>query len=89
MAVQEETDPASAARARDRLDREAEAVRSEQLERTLSRLRANGDLSDEQLAAVEQLSERLVDGLLAAPRARLREPTDDAEAARTLLELFE
>jgi len=89
MAAQEETEPASVTRARDRLDREAEAVRSEQLERALSRLRANGDLSDEQRAAVEQLSERLVDGLLAASRERLRMSPGDAEVARILMEMFD
>jgi glutamyl-tRNA reductase len=71
------------------LDREAEAVRNEQVERALSQLRANGDLTDEQRAAVEQLSERLVAGLLAAPRATLRESADEGEAARILVELFD
>jgi len=89
MAVQEESETSEVSRARARLDRDAEAVRAEQLERALSQLRANGDLTDEQRAAVEALSERLVDGLLAAPRERLRETADDAEAARAVLDLFD
>jgi len=89
MAVQDEQEAAGAGTARDRLDREAAAVRTEQLERALSRLREEGDLTDEQRVAVEALSERLVDGLLAAPRARLRDAAGGAEAARTVLELYD
>lgn len=77
------------ATARERLDRNAEAVRAEQVERALARLRANGELTDEQRVAVERLSERLVDGVLAAPRGRLRESADDAETVRTVLALFD
>ncbi len=89
MAVQDESESADATTARDRLDREAAAVRAEQLEQALSQLREEGDLTDEQRAAVEALSERLVDGLLAAPRAGLRESADRAQVARTVLELFD
>ncbi|MDS0282892.1 glutamyl-tRNA reductase [Haloarcula onubensis] len=89
MAVQEETEPDSVARARDRLDREAEAVRTEQLERALSRLGERGELTPAQRAAVERLSERLVEGVFAGPRERLREPSNGTAAARTVLELFD
>lgn len=75
--------------ARDRLDREAEAVRAEQLERALSRLATQGELTATQRAAVEQLSERLVESLLAGPRAGLREPSTRTDAARTILDLFD
>jgi len=83
MAVQEEL----VGKAEARLDREAEAVRTAQLERALSRLRAGDDLTDEQRAAVEALSERLVAGVLATPRERLRQ-SDEDEAARAVLALF-
>jgi|GEM_PF-2156215 glutamyl-tRNA reductase len=89
MAVQDEPEAPDVATARERLDREATAVGAEQLEQALSRLRETGDLTDEQRAAVEALSERIVDGLLAAPRAGLRDSADRAEAARTVLELFD
>jgi len=89
MAVQDEPESTGVATARDRLDREASAIRTEQLERALSQLRAQGELTDEQRAAVDALSERLVDGLLGAPRAELRDSADRAEAARLVLELFD
>ncbi|MFC6757580.1 glutamyl-tRNA reductase [Halomicroarcula sp. GCM10025894] len=88
MAVPDEPESTGVATARDRLDREAAAVRTEQLEQALSRLREEGDLTDEQRAAVEALSERLVDGLLAAPRAGLCDSADRAAAARAVLALF-
>ena len=87
MAVQDE--PTSVAQARDRLDREAEAVRTEQLELALSRLQTQGDLSEDQRVAIERLSERLVDRVLEAPRAKLGESADGAQAARIVLELFD
>jgi len=87
MAVQDDHESTSVAR--DRLDQEAEAVRTEQLELALSRLRTQGDLSEEQRAAIERLSERLVAGVLGAPRAKLGESADGDEAARTVLELFD
>ncbi|MFC6975981.1 glutamyl-tRNA reductase [Halomicroarcula sp. GCM10025709] len=65
-------------------------VRAEQLEEALTRLRADGDLTDEQVAALEQLSERLVDRLLAVPEETLREAANrgDEEAVETAMELF-
>lgn len=89
MAVPDESEPVSVTTARDRLDREAEAVRTEQLERALSRLATQGELTSAQRAAVERLSERLVEGVLAGPRAGLREPSTRTEAARAILDLFD
>lgn len=89
MAVQDEPESTGVATARDRMDREAAAVRTEQLEQALSRLREEGDLTEEQRAAVEALSARLVYGLLAAPRAGLRDSADRAAAARAVLALFD
>jgi len=89
MTVQDEVELTRVATARDQLDREAAAVRTEQLEQALSRLADQGELTATQQAAVERLSERLVEGVLAGPRAELREPSDRAEAARAVLELFD
>ena len=65
-------------------------VRAEQLEQALTRLRSEGELSDEQVAALERLSERLVDRLLAVPEETLREAANrgDEEAIETAMELF-
>ncbi|MFC7075999.1 glutamyl-tRNA reductase [Haloarcula halophila] len=65
-------------------------VRAEQLNRALTRLRADGELSAEQVAALEQLSERLVDRLLALPEETLREAANRGEedAVETAMELF-
>jgi len=87
--TQDEAEPASVVRARDRLDRNAESVRTEQLEQALSRLRARGDLTDQQRAVAERLSERLVEGVLGGPQAALRDPASQTETARTVLELFD
>ncbi len=89
MAVQDESEPASAAAARDRLDRKAASVRTEQLEAALSRLADQGELTATQRVAVERLSQRLVEGVLAGPRAELREASNRAEAAQAVLELFD
>lgn len=65
-------------------------VQAEQLERALSRLRAEDDLSDEQVAAVEQLSERLVDRLLSVPEESLRAADNrgDQQRIEVAMELF-
>jgi len=65
-------------------------VRAEQLDRALTRLRAEDELSAEQVAAIERLSERLVDRLLAVPEETLREAANcgDDEAIETTIELF-
>lgn len=76
MSLQEEPEQTSVAAARDLLEREAAAARTEQLERALSRLTDEGELTAAQRAAVERLSERLVEGVLAGPRAQLGDPAN-------------
>lgn len=88
MAVPDDTSSQAVARARARLDREAETVRTEAVDRALSELAETGELTDAQRAAVERLSERLVDHLLAGPRARLAVPADREQTARTVRALF-
>lgn len=65
-------------------------VRSAQVAQALEKLRADGDLTDAQRQAVERLSERLVERLLAVPRQSLRaaERTGDTETVETAIELF-
>jgi len=74
-----------------RIDERGAEIRAEQLERTLSRLEAAGELSTEQRAAVERLGDRLVERLLAVPRESLRDAAEDGdgEAVATALSLFE
>jgi len=89
MAVPDETGSPAVVGARACLDREAETLRTEAVDRALSELAETGELTDAQRAAVERLSERLVDQLLAGPRARLAVPGDRDRAARTVRALFE
>ena len=65
-------------------------VRAVQLEQALDQLCADGELTDAQRQVVEQLSERLVERLLAVPRSSLRDAdrTDDADTVETAIELF-
>jgi glutamyl-tRNA reductase len=65
-------------------------VRSAQVEQALEKLRADDDLTDAQRQAVERLSERLVERLLAVPRENLRatDRADDVRTVETALELF-
>ena len=65
-------------------------VRSAQVEQALQKLRADDDLTDAQRQAVERLSERLVERLLAVPRESLRaaDHADDVETVETAMELF-
>jgi len=58
-------------------------IRERELGRALSEL----DLSERERAAIEELSERLVDELLAVPEERLR-TTRDPELVRAALDLF-
>jgi len=70
-----------------RIRQQAETVRREELQTALDRLEATGDLTDDQRAAVEALSVRLVDRLLAVPERRL-DAADDAETLETAIALF-
>jgi glutamyl-tRNA reductase len=74
-----------------RIDERGAKIRREQLERTLSQLQADGELTADQRVAVETLSERLVERLLAVPRSSLQDAAKNADDERieTALSLFE
>ncbi|EMA18644.1 MULTISPECIES: glutamyl-tRNAGlu reductase [Haloarcula] len=74
-----------------RIDSRGAKVQREQLERTLSQLQQDGELTADQRLAVEELSERLVDRLLAVPRASLQDAAKSADDERieTAISLFE
>lgn len=70
------------------IEREADEIRTEQVERALQQLEAQGDLTEEQRAAVEALSERLVEQLVAVPRRTLRNDESRGDTAETAIALF-
>ncbi|GGN96252.1 glutamyl-tRNA reductase [Haloarcula pellucida] len=71
------------------IESRAAGIRAEQLEQALTQLRARGDLTDEQAAAVERLSERLAERLLAVPRESLRQSSNAGDrTVETAVELF-
>jgi glutamyl-tRNA reductase len=74
-----------------RIDSRGAKIQREQLERTLSQLQQDGELTADQRLAVEQLSEQLVDRLLAVPRASLQDAARSADDERieTAISLFE
>ncbi|KOX92049.1 glutamyl-tRNA reductase [Haloarcula rubripromontorii] len=74
-----------------RINSRGAKIQQEQLERTLSQLQQDGDLTAAQRLAVEQLSERLVERLLAVPRASLQDAARNADDERieTAISLFE
>ncbi|WP_254279361.1 hypothetical protein [Haloarcula marina] len=77
---------ADADRAIEAIRARGEDVRAEQVDRALSELDGD-DLCDAQREAVERLSERLVERLLAVPERRLRRLAaggDDAAVERSL-----
>lgn len=66
-----------------------EAIRRRELETALDRLEAQGELTPGQQAAVEELSERIVEELLAVPVDAIeRAPGSDTEALEVALRLF-
>lgn len=75
----------------EQLSSRGEEIREAQLEQALDRLDEMGALTTSQRSAVEQLSYRLVEQLLAVPEASLREAitAGETETAETALELFE
>lgn len=73
--------------AREALRRHAEAVRRRQLDAARSRLRAHGDLTEEQQAALDALATGIVDGVLAGPRAAV-EGAESDETFRVVGDLF-
>ncbi|MHC3438179.1 glutamyl-tRNA reductase [Natrialbaceae archaeon A-gly3] len=69
----------------------AERVKSRELETALSRLEANGDVTDEQAEIVRSMADALVNQMLAPPTKSLREAAadDDWETINTALHLFD
>jgi len=69
----------------------AERIKSRELETAISRLEANGDLSEEQVAVVRSMADALVNQLLAPPTKSLREAAveDDWQTINTALCLFD
>ncbi|WP_424018424.1 hypothetical protein ACOZ4N_02820 [Halorientalis pallida] len=90
------------ARAIERIDDRAAAVRERQVERALAELETVGDPDPETRAAVRRLADRLTERLVATPKAALRRAADrdggenetaadpgaDDEAVRVALDLF-
>lgn len=74
-----------------RLDSRGAKIQREQLERTVSQLQQDGELTADQRLAIEQLSERLVERLLTVPRASLQDAARNADDERieTAIFLFE
>ena len=74
-----------------RIDSRGAKIQREQLERRVSQLQQDGELTAEQRLAIEQLSERLVERLLAVPRASLQDAARNADDERieTAISLFE
>lgn len=95
-------EPRDVARAIERIDDRAAAVRERQVERALTELEAVGDPDPETRAAVRRLGDRLTERLVATPKAALRgvpdrssgdaktagDRTADDEAVRVALDLF-
>lgn len=69
----------------------AERVKTREVATALTKLEANGDLTDEQRAIVESLADALVGQLLAAPTKSLREAAgeDDWTTIQTAMKLFD
>ena len=69
----------------------ADRVKARELDRAMSKLEAQGDLTDEQRETVADLADALVGQLLAAPTRSLRDAAgeDDWETIRTALQLFD
>ncbi|ELZ51191.1 glutamyl-tRNA reductase [Halorubrum distributum JCM 9100] len=69
----------------------ADQVKARELDRAMSKLEAQGGLTDEQRETVEDLADALVGQLLAAPTRSLRDAAgeDDWETIRTALRLFD
>jgi len=69
----------------------ADRVKAREVDRAVSKLEAQGGLTDEQRETVEDLADALVGQLLAAPTRSLRDAAgeDDWETIRTALRLFD
>lgn len=73
--------------AADRIERRGAEIRDRQVERALSCLAEQGDLTPEKRAAVERVAARITEHLLDQPTTALRE-TDDEETVALALSLF-
>ncbi|TKX69908.1 glutamyl-tRNA reductase [Halorubrum sp. SP9] len=69
----------------------ADRVKARELDRAMSKLEAQGELTDEQRETVADMADALVGQLLAAPTRSLRDAAgeDDWETIRTALQLFD
>ncbi|RLM57030.1 glutamyl-tRNA reductase [Halobellus sp. Atlit-31R] len=69
----------------------AEQIKSREIETAVSRLEAQGDLSEEQRETIESMADALVGQLLAAPTKSLREAAveDDWSTIQTAMALFD
>ncbi|MBP1923561.1 glutamyl-tRNA reductase [Halorubrum alkaliphilum] len=69
----------------------ADRVRAREVDRAVTKLEAQGDLTDDQRETVESMADALVGQLLAAPTRSLRDAAgeDDWETIRTALQLFD
>lgn len=69
----------------------ADRVKAREVDRALSKLESQGDLTDEQRETVADMADALVGQLLAAPTSSLRDAAgeDDWETIRTALQLFD
>jgi glutamyl-tRNA reductase len=69
----------------------ADRMKSRELDRALSKLDAQGDLTDDQRETVEALADSLVGQLLAAPTKSLRDAAaeDDWTTIQTAMRLFD
>ncbi len=69
----------------------ADRVKAREVDRAVTKLEAQGDLTDDQRETVESMADALVGQLLAAPTRSLRDAAgeDDWETIRTALQLFD
>lgn len=75
--------------ARSSIRERAEEIRRQELERALARLEADGELTDEEREAVEELATALVDRVLTPAEETLEHGSADAETLRTAAALFD
>lgn len=71
------------------ISRRAGEIARKELDRAVERLEARGELTDDQLTAVVELTAAITAGVLAGPQAALeRADEHDPETVRTAIELF-
>jgi glutamyl-tRNA reductase len=84
---EEATPPVDAEAAIERIRERGESIAERECEQALGALHAQGEVSEQEAAAVAALAERLTDRLLAVPEEALREASDE-RTVRVALELF-